>query len=189
MALVGGNTFKIAFDASSLDTLLDALGDDAAAAIRPAAQAAAQVLYDRVKQNVAALGRSTGNLDASIYQAYSPENSRAGQREQYNVSWNHLKAPHGHLVEYGYVQRYRYYQDNQGRVRPMVRPGMDGRLPPTRRASQAERDAYYVPLPQPRQVPGRAFVRSAASALPSAQAAAEDVIVRRLLKKGADRDH
>lgn len=189
MALTGGNTFKIAFDASSMDALLQGLGEDAAAAIRPAAQAAAQVLYDRVKQNVAALGRETGNLDNSIYQAHSPENSRAGQREQYNVSWNHRKAPHGHLVEYGYLQRYRYYQDNQGRVRPMVRPGMDGQKRPGRHASQAEKDAYFVPLPTPKQVPGKAFVRSAASAIPAAQAAAEEEVVRRLLKRGADRDY
>lgn len=188
MAL-GGNTFKIGFDAAAIDGLLDGLGQDAAAAIRPAAQAAAQVLYDRVKQNVAALGRETGNLDASIYQAHSPENSRPGQIEQYNVSWNHRTAPHGHLVEYGYLQRYRYYQDNQGRVRPMVRPGMDGKPKPGRRASQAEKDAYYVPLPEPKQVPGRAFVRSAASAIPAAQAAAEEEVVRRLLKKGANLDY
>ena len=189
MALTGAKTFGIAFDSSGLDGLLDALGEEASGAIRPAAQAAAQVLYDRVKQNVAGLGRETGNLDRSIYQAYSPENSRDGERAQYNVSWNHRTAPHGHLVEYGYLQRYRYYQDNQGRVRPMVRPGMDGQKRPGRRASQAEKDAYYVPLPQPKQVPGKAFVRSAASAIPAAQAAAEDEVVRRLLKKGADFEH
>ena len=112
MALIGANTFKIEFETKGLEVLLDGLGADAAAAVRPAAQAVAQVLYDRVKANVAALGRVTGNLDSSIYQAHSPENSRTGLREQYNVSWNHHKAPHGHLLEYGYLQRYRYYQDN-----------------------------------------------------------------------------
>lgn len=184
MALSGAGTFSIDFDDDGLQQFLDALGNDAAAAIRPAAQAATQVIYDRVKLNVKALGRVTGNLDSSIYQAFSPENSSDGNRAQYNVSWNHRKAPHGHLVEYGYVQRYRYYQDNQGRVRPMVRPGMEGSRPPGRRASQAAKDAYYVTLTTPVMVPGKAFVRSASSALPAAYLAAEEKLIQLLLKRG-----
>lgn len=184
-SLTGSNTFRISSDLGGLSDFLNQLGDDAQAAIRPAAQAAAQVLYHRVKQNVAALGRETGKLDASIYQAFSPENSVDGQVARYHVSWNHVKAPHGHLVEYGYLQRYRYYQSNDGKVRPMVRPGMEDQPRPTRRSSQAEKDAYFVPLPQPKQVPGKAFVRNAASAIPAAQAAAEDELVRRLLKNGS----
>lgn len=181
----GANTFTIDFDEAGLSDFLDALGDDAEKALRPAAQAAAQVLYDRVKLNVKALGRVTGNLDSSIYQAFSPENSQDGQRAQYNVSWNAKKAPHGHLVEYGYMQRYRYYQDNQGQVRPIVRPGMEGKKPPGRRASEAQKAAYYVMLDTPKQIPGKAFVRSAASAMPQAYMAAEDELIRRILKRGA----
>lgn len=185
MALTGAKTFSMAFDTGSLNSMLDDLEDGAEAAIRPMAQAGAQVLYERVKLNVKTLGRVTGNLDSSIYQAFSPENSADGSRAQYNVSWNHRKAPHGHLVEYGYIQRYRYYQDNRGRVRPMVRPGMDGVKPPGRRASQAAKDAYYVPLPTPKQVPGKAFVRNAAAAMPDAIKAAEAELWRRLFEKGS----
>lgn len=185
MAGSGTNTFSMHFDAGVFGDFLDQLGEDAEAAIRPMTQAGAQVLYERVKLNVKALGRETGSLERSIYQAFSPENSQEGQRAQYHVSWNAAKAPHGHLVEYGYMQRYRYYQDNQGNVRPMVRPGMDGKSPPRRRASQAEKDAYYVTLPTPKQVPGKAFVRSAASALPQALKAAEAELWRRLFEKGA----
>lgn len=184
MAGAGSNTFRIGFDTDDLQQYLDQLGKDAEEAIRPAAQAAAQVLYERVQINIKALGRVTGNLDRSIYQAFSPENSAKGQKAQYHVSWNHTKAPHGHLVEYGYLQRYRYYQDNQGRVRPMVRPGMDGKPPPGRRASQEQKNAYYVTLPTPRQVPGKAFVRNAAAAMPQAYLAAEEELLRRVLKKG-----
>lgn len=183
--LKGQATTGIQADLSGLNSFLDKLEGDAEKAIRPVAQAAAQVIYERVKLNVKMLGRSTGNLDKSIYQAFSPENSVDGSRAQYNLSWNHKTAPHGHLVEFGYLQRYRYYQDSQGRVRPMVRPGMDGKPRPKRGASQAEKDAYYMTLPTPIQVPGRAFVRSASSVLPQAWLAAEDELIRRVLMKGA----
>lgn len=183
--LKGGKSFGIDADLSGLVGLLDQLEGNVEEAIRPAAQAATQVLYERVKLNVQALGKVTGNLERSIYQAYSPEKSKDGQRAEYHVSWNHKKAPHGHLVENGYLQRYRYYQDNQGRVRPMVRPGMDGKKPPGRRASQEQKNAYYVTLDTPKQVPGAAFTRSAISSLPAAQKAAEAELMRRLFEMGS----
>lgn len=184
-ALRGQKSFAIDADLGGLLGMLDQLEEGAAAAIRPAAQAATQVLYERVKINVQALGKVTGNLERSIYQAYSPEKSKDGQRAEYHVSWNHKTAPHGHLVERGYLQRYRYYQDNQGRVRPMVRPGMDGKKRPGRHASPEQKAAYYVTLDTPKQVPGAAFVRSAISSLPEAQKAAEAELWRRLFEKGA----
>ncbi|MNS19685.1 hypothetical protein D3C72_514080 [compost metagenome] len=176
----GRKSFSISADLSSLDRLLDQLGDEVEAATRPAAQAAAQVLYDEVKRNVAGIGKVTGNLERSIYQAFSASNSASG-KATYHVSWNHRKAPHGWLVENGHMQRYRSYQDNQGRVRTMVRPGMDGTLRPGRRASQAEKDAYYVPLPGgPRHVAARPFVRPAQASFPKALEAAEAELLKRI---------
>lgn len=180
-ALSGRNTFSVGVDTSGLRALLDEIEDAAEEAVRPAAQAGAQVLYDRVKLNVSMLGRVTGNLDGSIYQAFSPENSSEG-KAAYNISWNHKKAPHGHLVEYGYLQRYRYRPDGMG---PMVRPGMEGQPKPGRRASQAQKNAYYVPLPSPKQVPGKAFVRSAQSSMDDAYKAAEAELLRRIDRKAA----
>lgn len=180
--LKGGKSFGIDADLGNLLGLLDQLEGNVEEAIRPAAQAATQVLYERVKINVLALGKVTGNLERSIYQAYSPEKSKDGQRAEYHVSWNHKKAPHGHLIEWGWLQRYVYRPDGMG---PMVRPGMDGTKKPGRRASQAQKDAYYVTLPTPKQIPGRAFVRSAISSLPEAQKAAEAELWRRLFEKGA----
>lgn len=130
-------------------------------ALRPGAAAGAKVLYDRVKMNVAGLGRVTGNLYNSIYRTLSEDNSDAN-RVTYHISWNHIKAPHGHLVEYGYMQRYAYAHDDKGRFYPQIRPGMEGKPKPGRRASAAVKNAYYVTLPSPIQVPGRAFIRSAA---------------------------
>ena len=179
--LTGGKSFKIAADTSGLESYLDALAEDAEEAIRPAAQAGAQVLYEQIKANVAGLGRVTGNLAGSIYQYYSDENSQAGVRASYNASWNHIKAPHGHLVEFGYLQRYRYRPDGMG---PMVRPGMDGQKKPGRRASQAEKNAYYVTLDAPKHVPGKFFVQRAGdSAMDRAYKAAEEVLFDRILSK------
>ena len=175
--LKGNNSFGIGADLGGLFDGLDAMAEGVEQAIRPAAQAGAQVLYDRVRINVSALGRVTGNLDRSIYQAFSPEKSVDGLRVEYHVSWNHKKAPHGHLLEYGYKQRYRYRPDGMG---PMVRPGMDGTKKPGRRASQAEKDAYYVTLPSPKQIPAKAFIRSATSSIPAAQQAARDELWKRL---------
>jgi HK97 gp10 family phage protein len=41
-----------------------------------------------------------GNLRAAIYRAYSPEKS-GPSRKEYRISWNHIKAPYGHMVEFG----------------------------------------------------------------------------------------
>lgn len=183
MTLTGAKSFRINADMAGLDVYIDALGDAVDKAVRPAAQAAAQVLYDQVKMNVAGLGKKTGNLANSIYQKYSPENSQDGKRATYHISWNASKAPHGHLVEYGYLQRYKYYQDDQGRVRPMVRPGMEGKKRPGRRASAAEKAAYYVTLPTPIQVLGKAFVRRAAGSMDKALKAAEEELIKHLLWK------
>ncbi|WP_289241192.1 HK97 gp10 family phage protein [Delftia sp.] len=139
------------------------------------------MIYDRVKLNVSALGRVTGKLDRSIYQYYSTEKSVDGERAEYHVSWNHKKAPHGHLLEWGWLQRYVYRPDGMG---PMVRPGMEGKPKPKRRASQAEKDAYYVTLPVPKQIAGKAFMRSAESSMPEAQKAAEQELLRRIRGKG-----
>ena len=179
--LAGQNTFAINADMSMLNALIEELQGSVKNAIRPAAQAAAQVVYDRVKVNVSGIGKVSGNLDSAIYQAFSKENSKKGERAEYHVSWNHKKAPHGHLLEWGWLQRYRYRPDGMG---PMVRAGMEGKPKPGRHASQAEKDAYYVTLPTPKQIPGRAFIRSAEAVLPQAALAAEDELIKRVLAKG-----
>lgn len=152
--------------------------DDTSAAVdaaaRPAAQAAVQVLYDAVKVNVAALGKVTGNLDRAIYQAFSADNSAPG-RATYHVSWNAKKAPHGGLVEFGHIQRYKVYMGSDGKWYTAIRPDMIGKPKPSRRASQEVKDAYYVPLPAPKQVAASSFVRSAVSQFDQATAAAREV--------------
>jgi hypothetical protein len=47
---------------------------------------------------------------------------------------------------------------------------------PGRTAPQSVKDAYYVPLPTPKQVAAKSFVRKAASRMPEAITAAEKVL-------------
>lgn len=165
----------ISVDLGSLDAMMEQLADKAEESARAASQAAVQVLYDEVKRNVAAIPQKTGNLDRSIYQVFSRKNSAQG-KATYQVSWNARKAPHGHLVEFGHIQRYATYMGRDGNYYTAVRPGMRGKKKPNKKASQSVKDAYYVLLPSPKQVAAKSFVRKAASKFPEASAAAEQVL-------------
>lgn len=170
----GSQSMILPVDLSGLESLFDGISDAADGAVRPAAQAAAQVLYDAAKANVARLGRVTGNLARSIYQAYSQDNSGASVAT-YHVSWRPRQAPHAGLVEYGYWQRYEYLPDGMG---PKVRPGMESQPRPTRRSSRSYKDSYWVPREGgPVYVPGKAFMRRALSAAPQATHAAQEVLL------------
>ena len=138
-------SFNLSIDLSAFERDMEALAERAEKAARPAAQAGAQVIYERVKANVAALGRKTGNLDSAIYQAFSANNSGEG-KATYHVSWNATKAPHGHLVEWGYIKRWQSIMINGKWVTLKNRP-----------------------LATPVQVPGKAFMRRAKDALPMAE--------------------
>ncbi|KQQ31992.1 hypothetical protein ASF61_16795 [Duganella sp. Leaf126] len=162
----------IRVDLSGLRARLAGLEEAAEVAARPAAQAAAQVYYDRMVRNVERIGRQTGNLRSALYQVYSQDHSGPG-RAMYHISWNHRKAPHGHLVEFGHIQRYKVYVGSDGNWYTAIRPEMRGKRVPKRGASQAVKDAYYVPLATPKHVAAQPFVRSAAAAAPLATAAAE----------------
>lgn len=177
----GENSIVAPVDLSGLESLFDDLGDAAEEAARPAAQAAAQVFYDAAKDNVSRIRRVSGKLAEAIYQVYSKDNSGIGHAT-YHVSWNHTKAPHGGLVEYGHWQRYVVVNTKKG-PRNAVRPEKQGQPKPRRRASQAEKDAYYVLRPDgPIYVPGKAFMRGAQRAAGAAVLASADVLWEALEK-------
>lgn len=184
--LTGRNTqaFRMEFDLAGFEAVIDA---DAAAceeAARPAAQAGAQVLYEAVQRNVSAIGRKSGRLAGAIYQAYSKTNSGQG-RAEYHVSWNHKKAPHGHLLEFGHVQRYATYIDKSGNWKTAVRNVEGPVKKPGRRATQAAKDAYYLPLKGgPRVVAARPFVRPAQAEFGRAQEAMRERFWLELAKRG-----
>ena len=178
-------SFTLRVGVAGLDLLMDQLAGDAEAAARPAAQAGAQVLYDEARR-LAGANRRTGNLQAAIYQVYSKSNS-GKDRAAYQVSWNANKAPHGHLVEFGHMQRYATYRDERGRILTMVRPEKRGTPKPRRRASQAVKDAYWMPLEGgPKRVPPRSFIRKALENKgTAAQAEMQRVLFDVLFKKDA----
>lgn len=156
----GRNAVTLKVDLNAVNELLHQLAGDIHKAVRPAAQAAADVMYKAVLQNVDAIGSKTGNLRASIYQAFSEENSKAVgdgySRATYHVSWNAKKAPHGHLLEYGHIQKFAVYL------------GSDGKWYTNKKA----------PLAHPKQVAARPFVRPAFNR----QAEAADAAQAKLLE-------
>lgn len=164
---------KMSVDTQSFEAGIDAMLSGLEQSVRPAAQAGAQVIYDRVQANVAGIGKVTGNLAGAIYQAWSQDKS--GQFLQtYHVSYRTKggggpRAPHGHLVEFGHIQRYVVRQRRDGSWYTAIRPEMRGKPKPNRRASQAEKDAYYIPLPAgPKQVKAQPFIRPAVVVYPQA---------------------
>ncbi|MBI3103239.1 MAG: HK97 gp10 family phage protein [Burkholderiales bacterium] len=105
---------KIRMDVARFKEQLQASADKLHAATRPAAQAGAQVLYERALQ-LAPVSQaahmfhgthgvygpySPGNLRDSIYQVYSKDRSFEDV-STYHVSWNASKAPYGAMVEFG----------------------------------------------------------------------------------------
>lgn len=118
------DAMSIKFDAEAALAGLDKLGTQAEEAVRPAAQAGAQVLYEEARRlcpvsaeahyfygsaaKKAPPGQKKqlaylfypGNLRDAIYQVFSKDNSGAA-KATYHVSWNHTKAPYGHMVERG----------------------------------------------------------------------------------------
>lgn len=172
-------SLTIELDQGDLSEYFRRLGQAAADAVRPAAQAGAQVIYDRVKLNVGNIRSLTGNLKNSIYQVYSTSLSEPGVSAYYEVSWNYKKAPHGILVHYGHLVRYEYYQDDQGRVRPRVRPEKIG-TPKPRSRNRAALDAYYVTLPQPYRTTPQPFIYDATAVFPQARAATAGEFLRRI---------
>jgi hypothetical protein len=135
------DAISIKFDPSGLNAALDLIAAEAKETTRPAAHAGAVVLYEEVKLNVSQLGKKTGNLEQSIYHVFSKEDSDE-TRATYHVSWNYKKAPHGHLVEYGYMQTRKVYVGSDGNwytskerlptprhvgAKPFLRPAFDAK--------------------------------------------------------------
>lgn len=118
-------------DLSAITAQLDKITHAAEEAIRPAAQAGAQVYYTEVKLRAkrgnevrhlkGGITRPAGLLAQSIYQVFSKDNS-GKEQATYHISWNKKKAPHGHLVEFGHSQA-----GKKGKVgkKPFLRPAFD----------------------------------------------------------------
>lgn len=152
----------IRMDAAAVDRIFDGITADCLEAGRPAAQAMAQVLYEGVLANVARLKRHTGNLAGAIYQAFSRDNSN-DKRFVYHVSWNARKAPHGHLVEWGHLQRYEITYN------------------PATQRFMTHKDR---PLAEPRLIAARPFVRPVLAKAQAALDAGEARYLAELKQRG-----
>lgn len=153
----GSQSFSVTLDLAEFDDMLAGIEEDVEAAVRPAAQAGAQVLYDAVLRNVATLGTKTGLLEHSIYQAYSEDKSAPG-KAVYHVSWNAKKAPHGHLVENGYIKKYQVVLTSKGKWITLKNK----------------------PLANPVHIPGKHFVGRAQDQFPKAYEAMRAEFLRRI---------
>lgn len=145
-------SLDVEVDINSLDALFKRLGDAADAAVRPAAQAGAQIVYDFARRNAPVSERAhyfygqaskdapkgekkaaaygpyqPGNLRDAIYQVYSKDNS-GPHRAQYQVSFNFQKVPYGFMVEYG---------TSKAPARPFMRPAK-AKLPAAQEAIKGE---------------------------------------------------
>ena len=115
------------FDTKALTDQIDALKAKAETAIRPAAQAGAQVYYDELMKpggvpvskkghwfqgtkakglkspeakRAASYWFESGSLKNAVYQGYSKSGSGKDKAE-YHVAWNHRKVPYGFMVALG----------------------------------------------------------------------------------------
>ena len=107
-------SMRIKVDIAKFKEQIRATADELNQATRPAAQAGAQIIYERAKSLVRSSsaahmfkieGRTygpypPGNLRDSIYQVFSRDNSFTDV-SVYHVSWNADKAPYGGMVEMG----------------------------------------------------------------------------------------
>lgn len=139
---------SLSFDDSGAQELLDKLGAAANEAVRPAAQAAAEVMYREAKLRCPVSDGAhyfygsnskksgvryyfeAGNLRDSIYQVYSKDNS-SNSRAQYHIAWNHQKAPYGFMVEFG---------TSRAAAHPFLRPAYEAT---SRLAAEVARDVYF----------------------------------------------
>jgi hypothetical protein len=168
---------RVEFDMTSLNEQLDRLQATVTEALKPAAQAGAQVLYNEVRLRALTVGGSR-ELQASIYQKYLPESSVEG-RAAYAISWRKQVAPvniktgpnpeagmpystKGYLIEYGHTQRYATYIGSDGEWHTAVQPSQRGKkLPKGKSKNRAAKDAHFVlRAGGPVRVPARSFLRS-----------------------------
>lgn len=110
--------FNITFDTAAVNQWVEDLKDDVQEALRPAAQAGADVLYQQVLTNVPVGSRGhwfhgtsfrkngrkywfdAGTLKRAIYQAYATKEATP-DRPVYSVGVNPRKAPYAYMVELG----------------------------------------------------------------------------------------
>ena len=109
---------RIKVDIGKFKEQLRATADVLNQATRPAAQAGAQIIFERARINAPVSDEmhyfhirgkkygpyAPGNLRDSIYQVFSKSNSYKDV-STYHISWNKDKAPYGYVYEWGNSKR------------------------------------------------------------------------------------
>lgn len=168
---------KVDFDTGPLLAKFDNLEDAMKSAIRKAAGAGAEVFYNEVRHRALAIGGSK-RLQESIYQKFVVDSKGGvlGESATYHISWRkghsqNNKEGHagegalpsttiGFWIEFGRWQRYMVRTDKNGEWYTVKRQGVTGK-PPGRKASQAQKDAYWMPRNGgPVFHPAKSFLRS-----------------------------
>lgn len=124
--------------------------------LRSSARAGALVFYDLMH---AYAPYKEGKILNAIYHKFIQE-KETKIFKSYRIGVNHVKAPHWHLLEYGHMMYYQVKKKPNGEYVTLVRPSKIGTPPPSRWASRAIKDEYYIPLKGgAKHIPGKAFIR------------------------------
>lgn len=161
-------TVHFQFNADNINQMLSALEGRVEDALRPTAQAGAQVFYEALLSEYDRLVKNkTFNLRNAIYQAYRDQDSSKNVKF-YGVSWagsskkSQKASQHGHLIEFGHWQPYALVKNKRGEWVTAVQKG--AKRPSAKDArhwTQAQRDAYFVRRPGgPLWVAPRPFMRN-----------------------------
>ena len=158
------------FNAKGVIDGLRSVAENPVELARPAAYAAAKTFYDQAVVNAAAVSpgeNGTGRLADAIYHVWSADNA-TDSKAVYHISWNKTSkgkgAPHGYLIEFGYNRRYQAIKLRNGSWITLRAPEARRNKwrKPSRSASQAEKDAYWMPRKDgPTYHLGRFFLRNA----------------------------
>ena len=152
---------RVDFDTAPLLAKIDGLEEKLKSAVRKSAFAGSDVLYSEVRHRALAIGGSR-RLQAAIYQKFviNSKGGALGESATYHISWRKGNSQNnktgnagkgalpattiGFWIEFGRWQRYMVRTDKNGDWYTVKRPGVTGK-PPGRKASQAEKDAYWMP--------------------------------------------
>lgn len=152
---------KVDFDTGPLLAKIGGLEQKIKDAVRPAAFAGSDLLYKEVKHRALTIGGSK-RVAAAIYQKFvvTSASGALGDSATYHISWRkgdskNNKKGHagegalptttiGFWIEFGRWQRYMVKTDKDGNWWTIRRPGVTGK-PPGGDASQAQKDAYWMP--------------------------------------------
>lgn len=192
---------KVDFDTAPLLAKIAGLEQKIKESVRPAAFAGSDLLYKEVKHRALTIGGSK-RVAAAVYQKFvvNSASGALGDSATYHISWRkgHSKNNEkghagegalptttiGHWIEFGRWQRYMVRTDKDGNWYTVKRPESEGKPVPGRTASQAQKDAYWMPRPGGAVFhPAKSFLRSGYEAQKAEAAQAAKARMQELIRE------